>query len=154
MFRKNPPYSFQINLPPYTAREVINWFEQKAAIGVLSDEIIGMVFDNLNSVTPGDHINAVDNVSPQLEAMDHSSPAQIPTVKVRTAMPVQSDFSNSLLREGDTSIKQSVAENDPVTEEAPNFLDNLYDWESSNEAVFNEELSVIPLNGKKKMLSV
>lgn len=164
MFKRKSPYSFQITLPPYTAREVIEWFEQMSANGTLSNEIIEMVFDNLNNINPGVYKNAVDLVTQELEETE-LLPAQIPTAKVPTAqvatakvpttVPAKAHSEVSMSSENERTLEGPATPSRPViTEETPNFLDNLYDWESSNEAMFNEELSILPLSKKKKMLSV
>lgn len=57
--------TYQIKLPNYTDREIINWFESKANENTLAEEIIALVYDALNNSDGTFKINESLQIEPE-----------------------------------------------------------------------------------------
>lgn len=104
MFTKKSKYSYQIDLPSYTNKAIIEWFEGLAARNRLSDEIIALVHENI--------VSAISNNNDQVN-------------KPETVTANEKEYQDD-------------------------FLNNLYNWQDSNNMIHIENTS----QKKKKMLSV
>lgn len=105
-------YSFQIDLPSYTDKKVIEWFESLSNLQRLSEEVIALVFE---------HINATQDILLNINYQQEGNLKRPETDKIKP------------------ETKKSRQESNNSTNQEDDFFNNLYNWQESNNMIHKEE---------------